>query len=278
MRAALIVVGLCLATALAAQAPALCPAPDSLGARLTFLDVGQGDAALLQTSDGQFVLVDAGPNSSAVRRMLEARGVARLALIIASHNHLDHIGGLPEVLRTFPTATFLDNGLAASTAIYRRLDNAVAASGAAALTPSAQRFTFGVTELRILVAPADLYTQNDRSVGVIVSHGDFRALLTGDGEVKAMESWLRSDSILRVAVVKAGHHGSINGTTPAWVQATAPSLVVISVGRGNRYGHPAPGVLAWWAAPERTVIRTDERGSVDVRGCADGSLRVATDR
>jgi competence protein ComEC len=78
--------------------------------------------------------------------------------------------------------------------------------------------------------------------------------------------------------VKAGHHGSINGTTPAWVEATAPALVVISVGRRNRYGHPSAEMIARWTAPERTILRTDERGAVDVRGCVDGSFRVVTDR
>jgi competence protein ComEC len=284
MRLPLKLAALALASAwlapLAAQptAPAYCPAPDSLGARLTFLDVGQGDAALLETADGQFVLVDAGPNSSAVRRMLESRGVGRLSLVIATHNHLDHIGGLPEILRAIPVDVFMDNGLATSTVIYRRVDDAVAASGALLLTPQRQQFSFGATRLRILAAPTDLFTQNDRSIGLVVTHGAFDAILTGDGEIRAIAHWLANDSVPRATVVKAAHHGSSNATTPAWVAATSPDLVVISVGRRNRYDHPAPEVLEWWSAPGRTILRTDERGTVDVRGCADGSFRLRTAR
>ena len=279
MRAPLIVLALCLATALDAQSgvsvgPAYCAAPDSLGARLTFFDVGQGDATLLESGDGQFALVDGGPNASAVARLLEQRGVSSLALVVASHNHLDHIGGLPLVLRRWPVTVFLENGLAAPTSVYQRLNAAVANSGVAVMQPARQELQFGATIIRVLIAPADLYTQNERSVGLLVSHGAFRALLTGDAETRSLEAWLRDDSIPRVSVVKAGHHGSSNATTAEWVQATAPTLVIIPVGARNRYGHPSPQVLEWWAAPGREILRTDIHGTIDVRGCGDGTIRV----
>jgi competence protein ComEC len=283
MRVPLILLALCLASALTAQArgqagPAYCAPPDSLGARLTFFDVGQGDAALLEGGDGRFVLVDGGPNASAVARLLEQRGVSSLALVVASHNHLDHIGGLPLVLRRWPVTAFMENGLAAPTAVYRRLNFAVAASGVTVLQPARQELRFGTTVIRVLIAPTDLYTQNERSIGLLVSHGAFRALLTGDAEIRALEAWLRDDAIPRVTVVKAGHHGSANATTVEWVQAAAPTLVVIPVGARNRYGHPSPQVLEWWAAPGREILRTDLHGTIDVRGCGDGTIRVRSER
>ena len=279
MRAPLIFVALFLASALNAQVrapagPPYCAPPDSLGARLTFFDVGQGDATLLEGGDGRFALVDGGPNASAMARLLEQRGVSSLALVVASHNHLDHIGGLPLVLRQWPVAMFIENGLAAPTAAYQRLNLAVASSGVTVIQPARQELRFGATVVRVLIAPADLFTQNERSVGLLVSHGEFRALLTGDAETRALESWLRDDSIPRVTVVKAGHHGSGNGTTLEWVQATAPTLVVIPVGARNRYGHPSPQVLEWWAAPGREILRTDLHGTIEVRGCGDGTMRV----
>ena len=259
-----------------AHAQAFCAAPDSVGVVLTFFDVGQGDATLIESADGIRALVDGGPSASLITRLLDSLGVDWLELVVATHNHLDHIGGLPTLFRRFPVALVIENGLPASTAAYRRFAIAKRASGARELSPLGQLLPLGDVTLRILAPALAELTQNDRSVGVLVQRGEFRALLTGDAEVRALQSWLLLDSIPRVTVLKASHHGSSNGVTPAWGARTDPRIVVIPVGSRNRYGHPSPDVLAFWGRDARRVLRTDVHGTVRIRGCRDGSVRLRT--
>lgn len=258
--------------------PPLCPGPDSLGLRLTFFDVGQGDAALIVTPERRRVLIDGGRNRSAIARLLTERGVDSLDLIVASHNHADHIGGLPTVLSTLPVANLLENGLPATTSIYRSFTRAATASGVRVLGASSRTLSVGSAQFRVLSMDVNEFSQNLRSVGVIVSYGAFRAIFTGDAEVHTLTRWLATDSIPRVDVVKVGHHGSSNGTSPAWVSATSPGLAIISVSATNSYGHPTSQTLQRWSAPGRLILRTDEVGTIDVRGCRDGTFATATSR
>lgn len=262
----------------AQAAPTWCARPDTAGVELRFLDVGQGDAALVVTSDGRRALIDGGPDADLLEAYLTRDRVDRLDLVIASHHHLDHIGGLPSVLRTRTVANVVENGMPTTTQIYGRLVDALGRSGARVLGATARDLTLGTTTVRILPPWSGARDQNDASVGVIVSHGAFRALFTGDAETRALEAWLRDGRIPRVQVAKAGHHGSRNGVTPALVAAAAPSLVVISVGEANRYGHPHGEALAAWRAPGRRLVRTDLEGTVRVRGCADGRFFTTTAR
>ena len=262
----------------AQAAPSWCARPDTAGVELRFLDVGQGDAAPVVTSDGRRALIDGGPDADLLVAYLTRDRVDRLDLVIASHHHLDHIGGLPAVLRTRTVANVVENGMPATTQVYGRLVDALGRSGARVLAATARDLTLGTATLRILPPWSRARDQNDASVGVIVSHGAFRALFTGDAETRAIGAWLRDGRIPRVQVAKAGHHGSRNGVTPALVAAAAPALVVISVGEANRYGHPHGEALAAWRAPGRRLLRTDREGTVRVRGCADGRFFTTTAR
>lgn len=108
--------------------------------------------------------------------------------------------------------------------------------------------------------------------------GTFRALLTGDSEQPELSAWLDTDSIGVVDVLKAPHHGSRNGLTPAWLTRTRPKVVVISVGAHNQYGHPDPGALATYESDGRRVFRTDNDGDVVVTVAPDGRFEVSTER
>lgn len=260
----------------AVSAQAFCAAPDSVGVLITFFDVGQGDATLIESSNGTRALVDGGPSASLITRLLDSLRVDRLDLVVATHNHLDHIGGLPTLLRNVPVGLLIENGLPAPTAAYRRFSNAKQAASVTEMPSNAQLLPLGDATLRIIAPAAGGLTQNDRSVGVLVQRGEFRALLTGDAEVLALEAWLDRDSIPRVTLLKASHHGSSNGVTLAWRARTDPAVVVIPVGRRNRYGHPSESVLALWARSDRRIYRTDLDGTVWIRGCVDGSYRART--
>jgi beta-lactamase superfamily II metal-dependent hydrolase len=266
------------AAASALPTPSYCAAPDTAGLEVTFFDVGQGDAALLRTSDGRAVLIDGGPSEARLAFWLRAKQVARLDLVVLSHNHLDHIGGLPHAFRRLAVANAMENGLPASTRVYGDVVAAIAASGSRVLTASRRTLTVGNVELAILPPLATAADQNNASIGLIAGHGAFRVLFTGDAEQAALEAWSRAGSLVPVTVTKMGHHGSRNGTSRALVTMTNPRLVVVSLGADNSYGHPHAEALDLWGAKGRRLLRTDEMGTITVRGCVDGTFSVASER
>lgn len=248
--------------------------------RIVQLDVGQGDAALITTPEGRHVLIDAGRRSNDVAYWL-SQFVDTLALVIASHAHADHIGGMAMVLATVPVKAYVDNGVPHTTATYRRTMAAVGTAAQSGRTQyyeaTPRTFTVGSTTFRILPPARVDASHNNNSVGVIVTHGEFRALFTGDSETEQLEHWLATDTIPQVHVLKAAHHGAANGFTPEWAYATSPELVLVPVGR-NSYGHPSPWVERAWASMGATVLRTDISGTIEVNATADGHFTVRTDR
>lgn len=266
LRALLVGAALLLAQALPAQI-----------LEMRFLDVGQGDAILLR-SIGKVALIDAG-RSPGITARLDALGVDTVDLLLVSHNHADHLGGVPAVLQRFPVRYYLDNGVPAPTQVYREAIRLVEKLGITYLRPTARTIRLGDARLRILPLslegdPAD---QNNSSVGVVVECGLFKALLTGDSEVAELSAWLALIDVPNVDVLKAGHHGSDNGLTPEWLERTAPAVVVINVGRDNAYGHPQPWALEQYRATGAEIYRTDRDGDVIVLVCADGTHMVATE-
>lgn len=245
---------------------------------LRFLDVGQGDAVLLR-SGGRTALVDAGPADRIVARLRDL-GVESIDLLVASHNHADHIGGMDAVLDSLPVRNYLDNGHPASTRIQERVLERVEGKGVTYLQPTSRTISLGAARLRVIPAPEGVTgdEQNNRSLSLLVEQGTFRALLTGDSEVELLGGLLAGDGIPDVEVLKAAHHGSRNGVTPAWLARTRPEVVVVSLGADNSYGHPHEAALRYYCAGGREVYRTDRSGDVVVEVGSDGSYRVRTER
>lgn len=245
---------------------------DSLS--IVFLDVGQGDATLVRSPEGKTALIDAGPDDRIVRQ-LERLGLDSLDLVVASHAHADHIGGMEAVLRKFPVRYFMDNGVPYTTPTYRALMREVVRSDVVYLQAVARTIELGALRLSILPPLPDGEGQNDRSLGIIVEYGEFRALLPGDSEIRGLNHFLAL-GVPKVAVLKAAHHGSRDAVTPAWLMATAPDVVVISCGKDNAYGHPHPRALRYYEAKAQEVYRTDRDGEVSLRAAADGGFMVRT--
>jgi competence protein ComEC len=258
--------------------PPFCPLTDSLGVLITFFDVGQGDATLIESPGGRRALIDGGPSAQRVAGELRALGVVRLELVVASHNHLDHIGGLPAVLGQLTVSNVMSNEMPATTNVYRRFLSVMESSGANVLRPTARTIRLDSVSIRVLPPAPGARAQNNASIGLLVSLGAFRAAFTGDAEGDALGSWLTRENIPAVTLLKASHHGSITGFTTPWANATRPTLVVFPVGAGNSYGHPAPSVMRYWQENAREVLRTDLDGTVRVRGCRDGSYTTSTAR
>ncbi|MBA3555085.1 MAG: ComEC family DNA internalization-related competence protein, partial [Gemmatimonadales bacterium] len=260
-------------------------ADEARGLTLHFLDVGQGDAAVVRTPGGRWVLIDAGPagaGSDAGRRVvapfLARRGVGRLAAAFLSHAHADHLGGIPAVLGAVrtgivvePAALFTDPAYLGVLQLLadRRIPWHPGRAGECLLLD-------GVSFSILHPDPAwERWGEdvNEDSVVLLVEYGGFQALFAGDAGFPAEEALRRR--LDRVDLLKVGHHGSRGSTGGEWLQRLRPAVAVISVGR-NDYGHPAPATLARLAGAEIAVRRTDQDGTVSVT--TDGStMTVRTD-
>ena len=216
------------APAVPAQEP---PTPPPI--RIHFVDVGQGDGVLVQTPTGN-VVYDAGEHPERMREYLAAIGISSVGVVIASHNHADHIGGLPSLIRAFRPVYYMDNGIPASTQVYARVLEAVAAAGTQLIQPTARKVVMGNASLTIVPPPGiPDWDQNDNSIGVVIEYGEFRLSLTGDSEPREWAWWRvhQPEWLQRpVHVHKASHHGSSNGDTIEGITALSPEVVV--VGRG----------------------------------------------
>jgi competence protein ComEC len=245
-------------------------------AEIVFLDVGQGDAIVIR-DDTFAILVDAGSNGT-VTSELRDLGIRHLNLAIASHNHRDHIGGMDEVIEAVPIDRFIENGCYGYSDTQDNVHNALRYRKVLADTARDTTFKFGAIAIQVIPSPFRISgcdsSQNNLSVGVLVQVGQFRALLTGDSEVDELNAWLRKGVIPDVDLLKAAHHGARDGVTPGWIQAAKPEVVVISVGKGNSYGHPAEAALRYYRSGRRTVMRTDQLGNVGVCIQGDGKYTV----
>ncbi len=258
----------------AAPYTAALPLPSDTVLRVTFLDVGQGDAVLLQAPEGQTALVDAGRSN--VVPLLREMGVERIDLLVATHPHADHIGGMAGVIQAMPVRFYMDNGQTHSTATYARLMAALDARPEITYLEAEPRaISLGSAEIEVLpLLPRGTTDHNNRSVALVVRFGEFRALLSGDSEVRQLGHLVGQGVVPALTLLKAPHHGSDNGFTRAFLDAARPEVVVISVGR-NGYGHPRPAALRAFAGVGATVLRTDLEGHVAILGRPDGGYSVA---
>ncbi len=237
-----------------------------------FLDVGQGDAVALRTPNGRWILIDGGPRTPAgdagrrvVVPFLRRHGARGVALLVATHPHADHVGGLPAVLDALAVDLVLDPGEPLGEAPYLEFLAATEAAGARWVAARAgDRVELDGVQLTVL-SPDSAWVAvttdpNEASVVLLVQYGAARLLFTGDAGLP-VEGRL-AGRIGHVALLKVGHHGSAGATSDAWLAELAPAEAVISVGVGNRYGHPAPAVLARLAARRVHVHRTDRDGTI----------------
>ena len=271
---ALTAVATTLATLAAIPAPAQTPPPQPDSTlRVTFLDVGQGDAVLLQAPEGQTALIDAGRGD--VVPLLREMGVTGIDLLVATHPHADHIGGMTQVLESMPVRFYMDNGDPHTTATYRRLLSALEARPEITYLEATPRtISLGSASLEVLpLLPRGSTDHNNRSVSLVLSFGDFTALLSGDSEVRQLTHFVNQQVVPKLTLLKAAHHGSDNGFTWSFLQTAGPEVVVISVGR-NGYGHPRPAALEAYAATAGETLRTDLHGHVQVQGHRDGAYAV----
>jgi competence protein ComEC len=253
----------------------LAPGSADTGSKLAlhFLDVGQGDGALLRTPAGHWVLIDAGPKtdqSDAGRRVmvpfLARHGVRELSLVFVSHAHADHLGGVISVLERFRTGVVVEPGEQVADPLYYAFLNELA-SEAIPWHVGARGEQFTLDSVRFSILHPDHQWPhwgedlNEDSLVLLVEYGGFQALFAGDAGFPA-ELEMRSRT-RRVDLLKVGHHGSRGSTGDEWLDSLRPRAAVISVGRNN-YGHPSPATLNRLRRHGVAVWRTDQDGSVSI--------------
>jgi competence protein ComEC len=237
------------------------PAGPPPGLRMRVLDVGQGDAILLEPRDALPVLVDTGPPGGGAAERLDELGIDRLGALAVTHDELDHSGALGEVLARVEAERIVHTPGARP-----RYCAGGACPGARALG-AGQSLRAGRLRLDVLW-PREGALGDDRNASSLVLRvrlGGFEALLTGDAEAEVAPIDPGPVDVLKVA-----HHGSADAGLPGLLERAAPRLAVISVGDDNPYGHPAPETLTALAERGVSARRTDERGEVVIEVRGDG--------
>ena len=229
-----------------------------------YIDVGQGDATLI-TCDGHAMLIDAGNNDkgTAVQSYLMHQNVTALDYVIATHPDADHIGGLDVVITKFDCGTIFMTDDEKDTATYRDVIDAMDYRGYSKTAPVVgNSYALGGAAFTI-VGPTKLgVDSNGNSIAILLQHGNNRFYFEGDAEEQEEADILSTGIDISADVYKTGHHGSKTSTSDALLAAVSPQYAVISVGEGNKYGHPNAETLNKLRADGVSIFRTDEQGTI----------------
>ena len=232
--------------------------------KVHFIDVGQGDAVLIQTPSIN-MLIDGGDRGSTVVDYLKAQGVSSLDLVIGTHPHADHIGGLINVLQSIPVKEVIDPGVVHTSKTFEDyltlidIKDIKFTVGRAGMVRD-----FGDGAAMLIVHPTSLDNANinDTSIVVRLTFGQGSFIFTGDAERLSEEQILTRGYDLKSTVLKVGHHGSNTSTSTSFLDAISPKVAVIMVGEDNRYGHPHNETLSRLINAKIDVYRTDIHGTI----------------
>lgn len=259
--------------------------PDQL--QVSFIDIGQGDAILIQAPTGETMLVDAGPylpgdpktgrkgydsGTEVVLPYLNELGVKRLDYLVLTHPDLDHAGAGPSILRGIPVGTVLKSDRNATEKRYLEALQVAADKGVPVRSPVAgETVRLGrAVVLEVLTPPVVRYEgtrsdDNSNCIAMRLTYGQIAMIFACDLEGEIEEKLVAQGINLQADLLKAAHHGSGYSTTAAFLQAVRPTYAVLSVGNGNKYGHPAQATLERLQAQQVQVYRTDRHGTVVAR-------------
>lgn len=236
---------------------------DGLPIKVYFIDVGQGDASLIDV-DGKFVMIDGGTDDSAddTIAFITSLGVTKLDCVVATHPHEDHIGGLDDIINEFPTAKAYISQGGTTTRAFENLLSALENSDVETVS-AGDVFKVGKAKFEVFAPENKEYSElNNYSVCLKMTYGSKSFLFTGDAEKLSENEMLASGFNLNSDVLKVGHHGSETSTSDKFLKAVSPEFSVVSVGR-NSYGLPDENVIGRLEVCSK-LYRTDLNGNIAV--------------
>ena len=236
---------------------------------LVFIDVGQGDSALIVTPEGKAILIDAGETGqvSAVFKALNSRGIEHIDVIVASHPHVDHVDGLIDILEAYSVGKIIEPGKAVSSNSYPAFILEAQKRGIPIeLAKAGSSLEVGSVKMDVLSPAGSLPDDvDDCSIVIKLSYGSFSALFPGDIGSVVENVLLSENELTPVSILKVSHHGSITSSSEAFLNRVMPKYSVVSVGNDNGYGHPSAFVLMRLSVIGSIVLRTDLNGDIIFR-------------
>ncbi|MCK8826040.1 MBL fold metallo-hydrolase [Fuchsiella alkaliacetigena] len=241
-----------------------------------FIDIGQGDAILIQTPEDKNMLIDGGDRfnwvADRLTGYLEEQNVSTVHAIVGTHPHADHIGGLPAVIENFEVEKVYDSGRVHTTKTYEDYLRLIDRKDILFHTPRrGENIQLGELNFAVLHpgSGVERYSLNNASIVLHLEYGDISFLFTGDVEKEAEKEILASDFDLEATVLKVAHHGSSSSTIPEFLEEVNPEVAVIQLGEDNRYGHPHDEVLERFKSSGVDVYRNDKHGNIVVKTDGD---------